>query len=47
VQTRNRELLQAAFARRLTCLGYGRDTEGNGHFLLGRWDEDWSYTSNS
>jgi len=46
-QTRNRELLQAAFARGLTCLGYERDTEGNGRFLLGRWDEDWSYTSNS
>ena len=47
VQTRNRELLQSAFARGLSCLGYERDTKGNGCFLLGRWDEDWSYTSNS
>jgi len=47
VQTRNRELLQAAFARDLSCLGYERDAEGNGRFLLGRWDEDWSYTPSS
>jgi predicted GNAT superfamily acetyltransferase len=47
VQTRNRELLQAAFARGLSCLGYERDAEGNGCFLLGRWAEDWSYTPNS
>jgi predicted GNAT superfamily acetyltransferase len=45
VQTRNRELLQTAFARGLSCLGYERDRKGNGCFLLGRWDEDWSYTS--
>ncbi len=46
VQTRNRELLQAAFAGGLSCLGYERDVNGNGCFLLGRWDEDWSYVSN-
>lgn len=47
VQSRNRELLQAAFARGLACLCYERDGEGNGCFQLGRWDEDWSYTPNS
>ncbi len=46
VQTRNRGLLQAAFAGGLSCLGYERDVSGNGCFLLGHWDEDWSYTSN-
>ena len=45
IQTRNRELLQSAFARGLSCLGYERDHKGNGCFLLGRWDEDWSYGS--
>jgi predicted GNAT superfamily acetyltransferase len=44
VQTRNRQLLQSAFARGLACLGYERDAEGNGRFLLGRWDENISYT---
>jgi predicted GNAT superfamily acetyltransferase len=47
VQARNRERLQAAFSKGLACLGYERDSEGNGSFLLGRWDEDWSYTPNS
>jgi predicted GNAT superfamily acetyltransferase len=41
-QTHNRELLQAAFSRGLSCVGYERDAQGNGHFQLGRWDEDWS-----
>jgi predicted GNAT superfamily acetyltransferase len=44
-QTRNRELLQAAFARGLACVGYEREAQGDGHFQLGRWDEDWSYGS--
>ena len=43
VQARNREALQSAFARGLSCLGYERDSSGNGQFLLGRWDEDLSY----
>jgi predicted GNAT superfamily acetyltransferase len=47
VQTHNREGLQSAFARGLSCLGYERDRDGNGRFLLGRWDEDWSYAPNS
>ena len=43
VQTRNRKLLQSAFARGLSCLGYGLDAQGNGRFLLGRWDEKSGY----
>jgi predicted GNAT superfamily acetyltransferase len=45
VQLRNREAFLSAFARGLTCLGYARDTRDNGRFVLGRWDEDWSYAS--
>ena len=45
VQLRNREAFLAAFARGLACLGYERDASGNGRFLLGRWEEDWSYAS--
>ena len=29
----------------LAVLGYERDAEGNGKFLLGHWDEKWSYAS--
>jgi predicted GNAT superfamily acetyltransferase len=43
VQSRNRERFLAAFRQGLSALGYKRDAEGNGTFLLGRWDEDWSY----
>jgi predicted GNAT superfamily acetyltransferase len=43
VQACNRSLLQTAFARGLCCLGYERDSEGNGRFQLGLWDENWSY----
>jgi predicted GNAT superfamily acetyltransferase len=45
VQLRNREAFLSAFSRGLACLGYERDASGNGRFLLGRWDEDWSYAS--
>ena len=34
-----------AFSKGLTGLGYERDSHGNGSFLLGRWDENWSYAS--
>ena len=47
IQSRNRELFQAAFSRGLSCLGYERDADGDGYFQLGRWDEDWSYAANS
>ncbi len=45
VQSRNRELFLDAFARNLVCLGYGRDDRGSGVFLVGRWDEDWSFAT--
>ncbi len=45
VQERNRELLVAAFSRGLAALGYRRDADGNGNFLLGKWDEEWGYGS--
>jgi predicted GNAT superfamily acetyltransferase len=45
VQERNREQFLKAFGRGLAVLGYERDPEGNGKFLLGRWDENWSYAS--
>ncbi len=47
VQERNREHFLRAFAAGLAVLGYERDAEGNGAFLLGRWDETWSYASES
>jgi predicted GNAT superfamily acetyltransferase len=45
LQLHNREQFLVAFSRGLTCLGYERDVNGNGAFLFGRWDEDWSYAS--
>ena len=45
VQERNREQFLRAFGGGLTVLGYERDSEDNGKFLLGRWDEKWSYAS--
>ncbi len=45
VQERNREQFLKAFGEGLGVLGYERDAAGNGKFLLGRWDEDWSYAS--
>jgi predicted GNAT superfamily acetyltransferase len=43
VQDHNRAEFLAAFGRGLTVLGYQRDHQGNGQFLLGRWDEKWNY----
>ena len=45
VQERNRQEFLRAFSRGLSVLGYERDAEGNGKFLLGHWDEKWSYAS--
>ena len=45
VQERNREQFLRAFSQGLAVLGYERDAEHNGKFLLGRWDEKWSYAS--
>lgn len=39
LQTKNRIALEAAFERGLVIVGYERDTEGNGSFLLGPWSE--------
>jgi len=38
VQSRNREALEAAFHRGLAVIGYQRDSNGNGSFLLGPWE---------
>jgi len=43
VQERNREQFLRAFSHKLAVLGYERDAEGNGKFLLGHWEEKWSY----
>ena len=45
VQERNREQFLRAFSDKLAVLGYERDPQGNGKFLLGHWDEKWSYAS--
>jgi predicted GNAT superfamily acetyltransferase len=45
VQERNREQFLRAFDAGLAVLGYERDAAGNGEFLLGEWDETWSYAS--
>ena len=47
VQERNREHFLRAFGDELAVLGYERDSAGNGKFLLGQWDEEWSYASKS
>jgi predicted GNAT superfamily acetyltransferase len=39
VQSGNREALESAFHRGLAVIGYERDAEGNGSFLLGLWNE--------
>ena len=43
VQDRNREQFVKAFADGLAVLGYERDQQGSGKFLLGRWEEKWAY----
>ena len=45
VQEQNREQFLREFSRGLAVLGYERDAEGNGRFLLGPWHEKWSYAS--
>jgi predicted GNAT superfamily acetyltransferase len=46
VQDRNREQFAKAFGDGLAVLGYERDEQGSGRFLLGRWDEKWMYSAN-
>jgi predicted GNAT superfamily acetyltransferase len=43
VQERNREKFLQAFSGGLAVLGYERDPQGAGKFLLGRWEESWQY----
>ncbi|HUS18947.1 MAG TPA: GNAT family N-acetyltransferase [Terriglobales bacterium] len=45
IQLRNRKAFLEAFDHDLVVLGYERDTEGNGRFQLGTWDEAWSYSA--
>lgn len=45
VQERNRQQFLEAFGAGLAVLGYERSPEGHGKFLLGRWDEKWSYAA--
>ncbi len=40
LQTRNREALQRAFQSGLAVIGYERNAEGDGSFLLGTWNEE-------
>ena len=44
IQDNNRPLFIKAFADGLSVLNYNRDAEGNGTFLLGRWDEAFHYS---
>jgi predicted GNAT superfamily acetyltransferase len=37
LQSRNREALESAFRRGLAVIGYERDAQGDGTFLLGEW----------
>jgi predicted GNAT superfamily acetyltransferase len=43
VQDCNRRDFLQAFSDGLAVLGYERDPQGAGKFLLGRWDEKWIY----
>lgn len=45
VQSSAREVMLKSFDHGLACLGYERDAHGNGKFLIGRWEEHWSYSS--
>jgi predicted GNAT superfamily acetyltransferase len=45
VQERNRAQFLRAFEEGLAVLGYERDPAGNGKFVLGQWNESWSYAS--
>jgi predicted GNAT superfamily acetyltransferase len=45
VQERNRKDFLQAFSDGLAVLGYERDSQGAGKFLLGCWEESWNYSS--
>jgi predicted GNAT superfamily acetyltransferase len=43
VQEKNRERFTKAFSKGFAVLGYERERNGDGRFLLGKWDEHWHY----
>lgn len=43
VQAANASALESAFARGLAVIGYERMADGDGRFLLGKWDEGFEY----
>jgi predicted GNAT superfamily acetyltransferase len=43
VQGENRPRFQEAFSSKQAVLGYERGPEGSGRYLIGNWDEGWSY----
>jgi predicted GNAT superfamily acetyltransferase len=45
VQDKNREIFLKLFADGLSVLGFERDAEGNGTFLLSSWNERLSYAN--
>jgi len=45
VLERNREKFLHEFSKGMAVLGYARDADGNGKFLLGHWEEKWSYAA--
>lgn len=45
VQERNRKDFLQAFGDGLAVLGYEHDPQGAGKFMLGRWNENWNYSS--
>jgi predicted GNAT superfamily acetyltransferase len=45
VQERNRKEFLRSFGDGLAVLGYERDQQGAGKFLLGRWNENWNYSA--
>lgn len=45
LQRRNREMFLKYFKEGLAVLGYERNGDGMGRFLLGKWEEKWSYAS--
>jgi len=47
LQQRIRQAFLPAFSQGLAVLGYERDALGNGKFLLGEWDEKFSYGSDA
>ena len=43
LQAANAAALESAFARGLAVIGYERTADGDGRFLLGKWDEGFEY----